>query len=209
MLKLTDDGAKITLQGQPAALDNRLFWFGAALLVGAVLVAIAMSLLPVRWSIGALALLIIGSFIFNQQRQKQKQAQLSHINHGILWVRQGELVHDHQGKRAHIQLAEGDTILLEGANLQIMIADIHHSAANKVNANAEAVSDTSDADAKNASSSNDVNTDKRSHVAKSAVTQRCYQLSGFESEQEAKVTKAILQGEALTKRHAKIKMQGN
>lgn len=119
MLKLTDDGAKITLQGRPAALDNRLFWFGAALLIGAVLVAIAMSLLPVRWSIGALALLIVGSFIFNQQRQKHKQAISGHINSGILWIRDGELVHDNQGKRAHIHLLEGDTIILNDKQLYI------------------------------------------------------------------------------------------
>ena len=66
MLKLTDDGAKITLQGQPPAGDNGLFWFGSALLVGAVAVVLAMSLLPERLSIGALALLIIGSFFFNR-----------------------------------------------------------------------------------------------------------------------------------------------
>ncbi|ALF59464.1 hypothetical protein [Psychrobacter urativorans] len=124
MLKLTDDGAKITLQGQPQALDNGLFWFGAALLVGAVAVALAMSLLPVRWSIGALALLIIGSFIFNRQRQNHKKAMSGQISSGILWVRCNELVHDNQGKRAHIHLADGDTITLEGEQLQIM--DVHH-----------------------------------------------------------------------------------
>jgi hypothetical protein len=32
MLKLTDDGAKITLQGQSNAADNGMFWFGSALL---------------------------------------------------------------------------------------------------------------------------------------------------------------------------------
>ena len=124
MLKLTDDGAKITLQGQPQALDNGLFWFGAALLVGAVAVALAMSLLPVRWSIGALALLIIGSFIFNRQRQNHKKAMSGQISSGILWVRCNELVHDNQGKRAHIHLADGDIIMLEGEQLQIM--DVHH-----------------------------------------------------------------------------------
>ncbi|WP_182406879.1 hypothetical protein [Psychrobacter sp. GP33] len=124
MLKLTDDGAKITLQGQPQVLDNGLFWFGAALLVGAVAVALAMSLLPVRWSIGALALLIIGSFIFNRQRQNHKKAMSGQISSGILWVRCNELVHDNQGKRAHIHLADGDIITLEGEQLQIM--DVNH-----------------------------------------------------------------------------------
>lgn len=123
MLKLTDDGAKITLQGQPPALDNALFWFGVALLVGAVAVALAMSLLPVRWSIGALALLIVGSFIFNRKRQQHKKAMIGHISSGILWVRDSELVHDHQGKRAHIPLLEGDKITLDGQQLEIVGAD--------------------------------------------------------------------------------------
>lgn len=123
MLKLTDDGAKVTLQGQPQALDNGLFWFGAALLVGAVAVAMAMSLLPVRWSIGALALLIIGSFIFNRQRQNHKKAMSGHISSGVLWIRHSELVHDNQGKREHIQLLESDKITLFGEQLQIVDKD--------------------------------------------------------------------------------------
>lgn len=73
MLKLTDDGAKITLQSQSQAADNGMFWFGSALLVGAVAVALAMSLLSERLAIGALALLIVGSFIFNRQRQQRKK----------------------------------------------------------------------------------------------------------------------------------------
>ncbi|WP_350560294.1 hypothetical protein [Psychrobacter sp. CAL346-MNA-CIBAN-0220] len=122
MLKLTDDGAKITLQGQPQAGENGLFWFGAALLVGAVAVALAMSLLPERLAIGALALLIIGSFIFNRQRQQRKKAMSGVISSGILWVRNGELVHDNQGKREHITLVEGDKITLYGEQLQIVDA---------------------------------------------------------------------------------------
>ena len=112
MLKLTDDGAKITLQGQSPAADNGLFWFGTALLVGAVAVALAMSLLPERLAIGALALLIIGSFIFNRQRQQRKKTMSGVISSGVLWVRDGELVHDHQGKRAHIHLTDGDILLM-------------------------------------------------------------------------------------------------
>lgn len=161
MLKLTDDGAKITLQGQPQALDNGLFWFGAALLVGAVAVALAMSLLPVRWSIGALALLIVGSFFFNRQRQQRKKAMSGFITSGILWVRDGELVHDNQGKRAHIHLLEGDKITLDSEQLQIVGAD---------------------------------NINK-------------YHISGFDNVKEAQATKAILQGQALSKRHVNIKMK--
>ena len=160
MLKLTDDGAKITLQGQSPAADNGLFWFGTALLVGAVAVALAMSLLPERLAIGALALLIIGSFIFNRQRQQRKKTMSGVISSGVLWVRDGELVHDHQGKRAHIHLTDGDKITLIGEQLQIVDCD-------------------------------DI---------------RKYLISGFDNIQEASATKAILQGQALSKRHANIKM---
>ncbi|MBD7946916.1 MULTISPECIES: hypothetical protein [Psychrobacter] len=160
MLKLTDDGAKITLQGQSPAADNGLFWFGTALLVGAVAVALAMSLLPERLAIGALALLIIGSFIFNRQRQQRKKTMSGVISSGVLWVRDGELVHDHQGKRAHIHLTDGDKINLIGEQLQIVDCD-------------------------------DI---------------RKYLISGFDNIQEATATKAILQGQALSKRHANIKM---
>ena len=163
MLKLTDDGAKITLQGQPQALDNGLFWFGAALLVGAVCVALAMSLLPVRWSIGALALLIIGSFFFNRQRQQRKKAMIGMISSGILWVRAGELVHDNQGKRTPIQLADDDKISLIGEQLEIVDRD----------------------------------------------ARRKYYISGFDNIQEATAAKAILQGQALTKRHVNIKMSND
>ena len=160
MLKLTDDGAKITLQGQSPAADNGLFWFGTALLVGAVAVALAMSLLSERLAIGALALLIIGSFIFNRQRQQRKKTMSGVISSGVLWVRDGELVHDHQGKRAHIHLTDGDKITLIGEQLQIVDCD-------------------------------DI---------------RKYLISGFDNIQEATATKAILQGQALSKRHANIKM---
>ena len=160
MLKLTDDGAKITLQGQSPAADNGLFWFGTALLVGAVAVALAMSLLPERLAIGALALLIIGSFIFNRQRQQRKKTMSGVISSGVLWVRDGELVHDHQGKRAHIHLTDGDKINLIGEQLQIADCDDIHK----------------------------------------------YLISGFDNIQEATATKAILQGQALSKRHANIKM---
>ena len=160
MLKLTDDGAKITLQGQSPAADNGLFWFGTALLVGAVAVALAMSLLPERLAIGALALLIIGSFIFNRQRQQRKKTMSGVISSGVLWVRDGELVHDNQGKREHIHLSAGDKITLIGEQLQIVDYD-------------------------------DI---------------RKYLISGFDNIQEATATKAILQGQALSKRHANIKM---
>ena len=161
MLKLTDDGAKISLQGQPPSGDNGLFWFGSALLVGAVGVAMAMSLLPERLSIGALALLIIGSFFFNRQRQQRKKQLSGVISSGVLWVRAGELVHDSNGKRDSIQLSEGDKVTLFGEKIQILDADDN----------------------------------------------RKYHISGFDSVQEAKAAQAILQGQALSKRHVNIKMQ--
>jgi len=161
MLKLTDDGAKISLQGQPPTGDNGLFWFGSALLVGAVGVAMAMSLLPERLSIGALALLIIGSFFFNRQRQQRKKQLSGVIRSGVLWVRAGELVHDSNGKRDSIQLSEGDKVTLFGEQIQILDADDN----------------------------------------------RKYHISGFDSVQEARAAQAILQGQALSKRHVNIKMQ--
>ncbi|MGO3176520.1 hypothetical protein [Psychrobacter sp.] len=163
MLKLTDDGAKIHLQGQSPTADNGMFWFGAALLVGAVAVAVAMSLLSERLAIGALALLIIGSFIFNVQRQKQKKAMNGMINGGVLWVRAGEFVHDGQGKRQHVQLVDDDDITLVDEQLQIIGLD---------------------------------GTPK-------------YYISGFDSLQEAKAAKAIMKGQALSKRHANIKMSSD
>jgi len=163
MLKLTDDGAKITLQGQPSTADNGMFWFGSALLIGAVAVAMAMSLLSERLAIGALALLIIGSFVFNKKRQQHKKAMSGVISSGTLWVRAGELVHDNLGKREHIHLTDNDKIVINGDTLQIV--------------------DDSDV--------------------------RKYHITGFESIQEVKATKAILEGQALTKRHVNIKMKSN
>ncbi|MGM8899529.1 MULTISPECIES: hypothetical protein [unclassified Psychrobacter] len=163
MLKLTDDGAKITLQNQPPSKDNGLFWFGSALLVGAVAVALAMSLLPERLAIGALAFLIIGSFIFNRQRQQRKKSMSGDISSGVLWVRVGELVHDSNGRRDHITLSDGDKVTLFGEQLQIVDTD----------------------------------------------NVRKYHISGFDTVQEAQATKAILEGQALNKRHVNIKMNGD
>ena len=122
MLKLTDEGAKITLQQQPPASDNGLFWFGSALLIGAIAVAMAMSLLSERLSIAALALLIIGSFFFNRQRQQRKKATAGVINSGVLLISKGLLIHENQGKRNTITIADGDKITLYGEQLQIVDA---------------------------------------------------------------------------------------
>lgn len=85
------------------------------------------------------------------------------ISSGILWLRAGELVHDNQGKRQHIQLTDGDKIMLIGEQLQIIDCD---------------------------------------DICK-------YRISGFDSIQEATAAKAILQGQALGKRHVNIKMGDN
>ncbi len=163
MLKLTDDGAKITLHGQPPAGDNGLFWFGSALLIGAVAVALAMSILPERLAIGALALLIVGSFIFNRKRQQRKKSMSGNISSGVLWVRAGELIHDNNGRRDHITLSDGDKVTLFGEQIQIVDID----------------------------------------------NVRKYHISGFDTAQEAQATKAILEGQALNKRHVNIKMNGD
>ena len=123
MLKLTDKGAKITLQRQSPTGDNGLFWFGAALLIGAIAVAMAMSVLSERLSIAALALLIVGSFFFNRQRQQRKKAMAGMINSGVLLISAGSLIHDDQGKRNAITLADGDKITLYGEQLQIVDAN--------------------------------------------------------------------------------------
>jgi len=163
MLKLTENGAKITLTDAPKKSDNGLFWFGAVLLIAAVAVAVAMSLFPVRHSIAALALLVVASFVFNLKRQQQKKAQSSLIQGGILWVRSGELVHDCHGRRDHIALSNDDKVSQIGNQLSITDA---------------------------------------AQLPK-------YQISGFDSEQEAAAAKAILQGQALQKRHANIKLQSD
>lgn len=161
MLKLTENGAKISLKGAAKPADNGLFWFGAVLLLGAVAVAIAMSLFPVRYSLAALGLLVVASFVFNLKRQQQKKAQSGMIQGGILWVKSGELIHDAHGRREHITLSSDDTISQIDNQLSITNSQ---------------------------------------NVLK-------YQISGFDSEQEAAAAKAILQGQALQKRNVNIKLQ--
>lgn len=123
MLKLTNDGAQITLIGQPTSQGDGLFWFGSALLIGAVGVAMAMSLLPERLAIGALALLIVGSFIFNWMRQQQKKQSSKAISAGILQVRLGEFTHTVEGTQQRVAIASDDRIEVIGSTLKLLTAN--------------------------------------------------------------------------------------
>ena len=123
MLKLTSDGAQITLTGQSVLKGDGLFWFGSALLVGAIGVAMAMSLLPERLAIGALALLIIGCFVFNRLRQKQKQQAASCICSGKLEVRAGSFTHHAAGKPCQVIIESSDTITVTGDELVVLDAN--------------------------------------------------------------------------------------
>lgn len=162
MLQVTDNGANITLSGKACGQGDGVFWFAVALLAGALGVAIAMSLLPERLAIGALALLVIGSYIFNRLRNRQKDSQ-NHITSGLLKVQPGHFVHNHFGKTQHITVAANDTIEVAGTVLTITTAD---------------------------------------------GNTKC-QVSGFDSQKEAQVMQAILQGQKFGKRNANIKMQSS
>lgn len=119
MLNLTDDGAKIILKGQSTPKGDGLFWLGSALLIGAVGVAMAMSLLPERLAIGALALLIVGSFIFNWLRQQQKKKTSLSISGGELMVRSGGFTHQGAGSPNRLAISPGDRIEVTGTQLVI------------------------------------------------------------------------------------------
>lgn len=162
MLQVTENGANITLSGKAQGGTDGLFWFGVALLIGAVGVAMAMSLLPERLAIGALAVLIVGSFLFNKMRHKQK-IDNSHICSGILKVYSGGFVHNLLGKTQQVAVQPDNSISVTGT--QLIICD-----------------------------------------DKGSVR---YQISGFDSQKEAEVMQAILQGQSLSKRNANIKMQSS
>lgn len=162
MLQVTDYGANITLSGKDKAKGDGLFWFGVALLIGALGVAISMSLLPERLAIGALALLIVGSYIFNRLRNRQHGTQ-NLINSGILKVHSGMFVHNQFGKTQSITVADGDVISVDGLTLTLSTADGQC---------------------------------------------KCL-VSGFDSEKEARVMQALLQGQQFGKRNANIKMQSS
>lgn len=162
MLQVTENGANITLSGKTSGQGDGVFWFAVALLAGALGVAIAMSLLPERLAIGALALLVIGSYLFNRLRNRQKDSQ-NHIQSGLLKVQPGVFVHNQFGKTQRISVAANETIRVEATTLTI--------------------------------------TDPQGSI-------KC-QITGFDSEKEAQVMQAILQGQQFGKRNANIKMQSS
>ncbi len=126
MLQVTDTGATITLTGKAAKGGTGLFWLGFAVLIGALGVAMAMSLLPTRLAIGALALLIVGSFVVNKVQANQKKSTHTLINSGILRVQQGRFVHIAAGHTHEVVVAPQDTITVEDTkvdNTRLLICD--------------------------------------------------------------------------------------
>ena len=162
MLQVTDNGANITLSGKASGQGNGVFWFSVALLAGALGVAIAMSLLPERLAIGALALLVVGSYVFNRMRNAQKGTQ-NLINSGLVKVQPGMFVHNQFGKTQQIIVGANETVTVNGTSLTITTAE---------------------------------------------GSTKC-QVSGFDTEKEAQVMQAILQGQQFGKRNANIKMQSS
>lgn len=166
MLQITDKGANITLSGKARGQRDGVFWFGVALLAGALGVAISMSLLPERPAIGALALLIVGSYVFNKMRSGQKDNQ-NHISYGLLKVQSGSFVHNQFGKTQQITVASNDKVTVDstGNGTTLTVYDEQNNC-------------------------------------------KC-QVTGFDSEKEAQVMQAILQGQQFGKRNANIKMQSS
>lgn len=119
MLQVTDNGVDITLSGQSINQNDGLFWFASALLIGAVAVGMAMSLLPARFAIIALAVLVVGSFAFNWYRQKHQVDKDIHITQGVLQVRSGVFNYTQAGQRKRLIVKEGDQISLNGKQLMI------------------------------------------------------------------------------------------
>ena len=110
MLQVTDSGVNITLSGQSNHQGNGLFWLA---------VAMAMSLLPERLAMTALAILVVGSFVFNWYRQKQQVSKDILISQGMLEVRP-DVFHDTQaGQRKRLLVKEDDQIMLKGKQLLI------------------------------------------------------------------------------------------
>ncbi|WP_019673520.1 hypothetical protein [Psychrobacter lutiphocae] len=119
MLQITDNGANITLSGKARGTGDGLFWFAVALLFGAIGVAMAMSLLPERLAIGALAALVVFSFIFNKRRNRQKKGTATQISAGIVKVQPGQFVHNWMGQAQRIVIQADEVVTVNGSTLLI------------------------------------------------------------------------------------------
>ena len=123
MLKVTDNGLTITLVGDSArsgVWQGGLFWFASALMIGAVAVLMAMSILPERLSIGLLGLLVVGMFAFNWWRQRG-EADTTVIDYGILHVTNGAFEWQTVGKRRTIRLAPDDRIQISNSPVKLTV----------------------------------------------------------------------------------------
>lgn len=119
MLKVTDNGVSVTLNGKSVRSGNGVFWFAFALLIGAVAVAMGMSFLPRQLAILALLLLVVGSFIFNRMRQKQQQQTGVYINSGVVEATRGVLIYEGTRGSQRIRIKETDRIENHGSQLTV------------------------------------------------------------------------------------------
>ncbi|WP_434353120.1 hypothetical protein VH441_07965 [Psychrobacter sp. HD31] len=119
MLKVNDNGVTVTLTGKGVGSGNGIFMFAFALLIGAVAVAVGLSSLPRQWAIGALALLVIGMFVFNVLRGRQKQQKGMYLTSGVLDVRYGLVSNFNGGRRQDVAVLVDDKIVNHGKQLTI------------------------------------------------------------------------------------------
>lgn len=115
MLKVNEHGVTITLNG--SSTDSSLFWFAGILIAGAVVVAMAMILLSIKLAIGALAIFVVVSFIFNQIRQKKGNSLM--ISSGVLDVQKGLITYQEMNKKKKVIFLADDRI--ETQNMQLVI----------------------------------------------------------------------------------------
>ncbi len=118
MLKVTEHGVTITLNGKPPT--DGVFWFASALLIGAMGVVVAMSVLPRGLAIGALALLVVASFVFNRMRQNQQQQKSAKlISTGVIDVQAGMISHNSGTVQDRIMVQTTDTFENHGTSLTV------------------------------------------------------------------------------------------
>ncbi len=116
MLKVTENGITITLNGKPS--NDILFWLTLMLVVLAIGVALAMIFLPMKVAIACLVLLVVVSFVFNGYKQRiTEQKSVILISHGTLNVQQGLIAHHDGIKQQHIMLLADDTVTQRDSSL--------------------------------------------------------------------------------------------